>query len=199
MKTGLKVSDISGASPDMGEEEFAALVADYTVGQRGLIGEKVATRKHGVSRSARLHAPGPTDKDVALQLGISVGPIRKARRLRRDAHPGLVKAVEDGKLTLHSANQIAQDFPKAEQTAVAAKVIEASKGRARNTPVADVLRGKRIRRQPRPERQLANAIAMLSPPLDGIDIAMDRGAAMDDAMRLELAGYRTRISRMIKR
>lgn len=67
-----------------------------------------ATVRRGDNAAWRHHGRTPnlgfkTIVEAAQEAGVSTGAVDQAKAIRRDAAPEVVKAVEAGRLTLHSA------------------------------------------------------------------------------------------------
>lgn len=78
---------------------------------------------------------GVSSGEAATEAGVERNSVAIAKRIRREGAPAVVAAVEAGRLTLHSARQIVKAVARENQPEAVAQVIEASKGKARNTPV----------------------------------------------------------------
>jgi hypothetical protein len=74
-----------------------------------MVAAKIANMPHGgdrVSEQARNYTLAPvTDAQAAAALNVSVDSVRKAKKLRREAPPEVIKAVEDGKLPINAAKK----------------------------------------------------------------------------------------------
>jgi ParB-like chromosome segregation protein Spo0J len=119
---------------------FAAKRANATRADAGRLAHK--------NGNAELRVAGVvTAEEAAREVGVDASRVREAKRVRRDASPVVVRAVEAGKLTLHSAAEISRSVPVEEQPAAVERVVEAAKGKSRNSP-ASVLQTKPARRPP---------------------------------------------------
>lgn len=87
-----------------------------TTSQKGMVGARVAVRKPGQRKQTDSsnpeysgfegqHAP-PTQPALAKELGISDSTIQTARRVIRSGNEGLVRAVDQGKVTVETAARI---------------------------------------------------------------------------------------------
>lgn len=114
----------------------------YSESQRAMYVEATANLQNGQkSVQVKLNQHAVTLEQAATSVGVSRSAVIAARRVRKEGAPEVVEAVQGGRLTLHAAKKIIAAVPKDEQPAVVERVVEASKGRARNTPVAKVLGG----------------------------------------------------------
>lgn len=105
--------------------------------QRAMVAAKIATRPHGVSRvkqspSTNLQMVQPTVEDAAKLLNVSGSGVHAAKRVRARAAAEVVKAVEDGEISIHLAEKVI-DLPKAEQVA-AVKREQLFKGKRNHRP-----------------------------------------------------------------
>lgn len=149
------------------------------------------------------HAPISV-RQAATEAGVAQSAVSKAKKVREIGAPEVFDAVKRGSLTLHAAEQIVDAVPMAEQSATVERVIEASKGKARHTPVAKVLGTdgdpRRDRAMPKPaHEQFARAVQSMEVLVDVI--AKNADAALHDARRkgfLEsLRHIRTALTRAI--
>lgn len=144
-----------------------------------------------------------TGKQAGREVGVGESYVIAAKKVMRDGAPEVVASVRAGTLTLHAANKIVDALPKEEQPAAVAKVVEASVGKSRHTPVAKVLAGvdgRRDRSAPKPgHEQFARAVQSMEVLADVITANAD--AAASDARRralLEsLRHIRTTLTRVI--
>lgn len=103
----------------------------YTASQRSIYAAAVASRDRG--RNWESNSPTsvnntPTIKQAARAHGISQSMVIDAKKVRRDAIPTVVAAVERGDLTVHGAVQVAR-APREEQPARLDAVLTKPKGR----------------------------------------------------------------------
>ena len=205
-------------SPDQDAESLSyslnILRTHYTPSQRAMFAAKrvTATRADGgairesrKTPSLNLEKVAPvTVRQASREAGVSAALISQASALHRAAGPEVVAAVEAGRITLHSAQQIVEAVPKDEQSATVDKVIAANTGKARQTPTAKVLGTtpgfKRSPKKPllwRIERgldQLDNAIDVLT---DAITEGTRVGHAGVPAWIRHLAESRSRMTKII--
>lgn len=114
----------------------------YDPSQRAMIGDRRATAKEGrPDTKLRINTefPQTTVKQAAREVGVSPSYISKARQVREHGAPEVVQAVEKGALTLNAARHIVVNVSKEEQPAAVAKVVEATKGLTRHTPVGRIV------------------------------------------------------------
>lgn len=198
-------------SPDQDAEAISralnVLRTHYTPSQRAIFAAERATPlKRGQTKSQmqkNLHPGIVTVWDAADEVGVHHTAVSQAQKVRREGAPEVADAVKRGKLTLHAAEQIVASVPKDEQPSAVAKVIEASRGKARHTPVAAVLDNvdrRKDRAIPKPvHEQFARAVQMLDVACE--IIAKHADAATQDARRQEfletLRHARTTITRTI--
>lgn len=183
----------------------------YTHGQRAMFAAERAnmTQAHGASlratnTSGKFVVDGLVSREqAATEAGVAPVMVSKANRVRRSGAPEVIEAVKAGRITLHAATQLVEAVPVRDQPDAVRKVIEASKGKARNTPVAAVISGgdsRKDRAAPKPaHEQFARAVQMLDVAAEIFEKHAD--AASLDARRKEfldtLRKARTVISRTI--
>lgn len=181
----------------------------YTISQRAMFAaERVTmTRAHGAAirdgTLSQLQQGLVSREDAAREAGVNKITVSKAKRVQRDGSAAVVAAVKAGKLTLHAATQITETVPRDEQPAAVRRVIEANKGKPRNTPIASILTGVDVRKDrsiPKPaHEQFARAVQMVDVAADIFEKHAD--AASMDARRKEfldtLRRARTVLSRTI--
>lgn len=88
--------------------------------QRAMIAAHIATARKGgqASRMAGSdHSPATTVKAAAKKMKVGATTVKAAKAVQAKGVPELVKAVEDGTLTVGAAAEVAK-LPKAEQTEV---------------------------------------------------------------------------------
>lgn len=160
-------------------------------------------RDRGISGKNTEDRQVVTTHEAAHEAGVSQSSVSKAKHVKDVGAPEVTDAVKRGRLTLHAATQIVNVVPKDEQPAAVAKVIEASKGKTRHTPVAAALDGTDVRKdraQPKPvHEQFARAVQMMDVACE--IIAKHADAASQDARRKDfldtLRHARTTITRTI--
>ena len=184
----------------------------YTPSQRAMYAASrvTATRAHGPGfrdRNWVINDPDApvSSAQVAKEVGVGKGYVKKARRLMREAAPEVIDAVKTGALTLHAAGEIADAVPRSEQPAIVERVVEASKDKARKTPTATILNGgedvRKHRAQPaKPDEQFRRSISMLEV---AVDVLMTNAPMVKrDFKRAEwletLSDSRTTITHIIK-
>lgn len=191
----------------------------YTPSERAMFGADMATgtrldsikyarssqnvnTKFGVQDAQSRHVWA---KDAAKSVGVSTSAIISAKMVKRDGAPEVAEAVRSGGLTLHAAEQIVKTVPKPEQPQAVAKVIDANKGKARNSPIARVLQPsgdpRRDRPAPKPSHeQFARAVQSMDVLAEILTANVE--AANGDARRrafLEtLSHIRTTLTRVIR-
>lgn len=142
-----------------------------------------------------------TTRGAAREAGVAQSAVVNAKRVRRDGAPEVVAAVKAGRLTLHAATEIINLVPKDEQPAIVEQVIEASKGKARHTPVSKILTGanplkRRFISKPAPE-QFARAVQMMDVAVEIITATSH--AAENDVRRKEFLDTLRHVRRSISR
>lgn len=176
----------------------------YTASQRAMFAaERVNATKGDNKRDIHKNGDVVTAGEAARDVGVHVNAVQEAKRVRRVGAPEVADAVKRGRLTLHAASQIVDEVSVAKQPAAVERVVEASKGKSRHTPVASVLKGvdrRRDRAVPKPvHEQFARAVQMIDVASE--IIAKHADAAANDARRKEflesLREARTTITRTI--
>lgn len=181
----------------------------YSPSQRAMYAapRATATRADGATvrdRTIDKNAQGPvTAAEAAMEVGVSPTAVKDARRVIREGAPEVAQAVRAGSLTLHAAGEIVARVPKAQQAEITERVVAASIGKARHTPIAKVLEGidpRRDRAIPNPKHeQFALAVQKLEVGAELITKLIDAGS--QDVRRREflttLREVRTAISRAI--
>jgi len=165
----------------------------YTKSQRAILAAKRATQTRGGDRRSNSTSRdwSPTVASAAKEVGVSPAYVSRAKVVIATAEPEIVRAVEDGRLTLKAAQRIADEVPAERR---AQEVAKATPKRI----VAPFATGRRFRGSPRrpPEEVLRNCIVSLDETLNSLDRIAgeigDRAAARD-----QLAKLRTRLSRLI--
>lgn len=197
----------SDQDPEAVSRSLNILRTHYTPSQRAMYAAKRATatkaeggrRKHG-STSPNL-VMQKTASEAARESGVAESAVIQAKAIRRAAAPEVVAAVEAGKLTLHAAEQIVKHAPATEQAAATAKVIEASKGKARQTPVSALGRSLGIKRSPkRPaEWRAERAFDQLDNALDAIEgLFAEAGRGVAGAWLDKVAAARGRLAAILR-
>jgi len=89
--------------------------------QRSLIADKIAGLPRGV-RSDRVDTSidVSTQDQAATMMNVSVPSVQRARQVNTKGTPDLVKMVEDGKVAVSTASEVAQ-LPKEQQNEIVAK------------------------------------------------------------------------------
>lgn len=118
----------------------------YTPSQRAMFADSVANATKSDGPAGRWanspiyratdtspDTPVVTKEQAAKMFGINSTTVKQARRVRRDAEPEVVAAVEAGHLTLHSAEKISREVPRDRQASVVEQIKSETKGK-RNTP-----------------------------------------------------------------
>lgn len=179
----------------------------YAPSQRAMFGAARANATKG-DRTTPGHIRKNTDvvsvEQAAREVGVSQSYISKARQVMSDGTPEVVDAVKAGTLTLHAARNIVTEFPKDEQPAAVAKVITASKGLARQTPVGRIVPNVDVRLNraapKKPHEQFTRSIQLVE---EGARVCLTNAPhVLDSAERDEwvraLTDARTAISRTLK-
>jgi hypothetical protein len=128
-------------SPDQDATSLAKsqnfLRSHYKSGQRAMYAAKLATLKLGDVRSQRAvtELRQRSGSEAAQALNVSRDLVVAAKQIRREADPAVVQAVEDGKLTLHAAEQIVKHIPKEAQAMKVMQVVADSAGLPMCRPV----------------------------------------------------------------
>lgn len=198
-------------APDQDAEAISRalniLRTHYTPSQRAMFAAERANATRATGRQRRLIGELPDQKttvaEAARESAINESSVQIAKKIKREAAPEITDAIKSGKLTLHAGEQIMQAVAKPEQAAAVAKVIEANRGKARNTPVAKTLNGtdgRRDRAMPKPgQEQFSRAIRMLDVACE--IIAKQVATAAKDARRKDftetLKHCRTTLTRAI--
>ena len=117
---------MSAASPGMPDADFLELIrTHYTVGQRANYAAQIATRgpgEHGSNPSNDGFPKGEpntglTEPEAAKRFGVSALSVQRAKRVRRNAVPEVVAALEHGAITLNRAETISK-APTTQQAAI---------------------------------------------------------------------------------
>lgn len=93
-----------------------------TTTQRADIADEIANLSHGgdrVSEQARNSTLAPVSQAQAAEaLKVSVDSVKKARKIKREAAPEIIKAVKEGKMSLNAAKKT---IPEKQKKAIPAK------------------------------------------------------------------------------
>ena len=155
-----KVIDLSGQDPEQLSYSLNILRTHYTTGQRAMFAARRANLAPRQKKSdlaiARSEKP-VTQAEAAGEAAVHISDVAAAKRIRREAAPEVVAAVEAGRLTLHSAKKIVASLPLTEQPAAVESVVRAARGKKRQTPVSALakLAGTPKRTNASPFRSLA--------------------------------------------
>lgn len=145
-----------GADPATHAVALNLLRTHYTISQRSMYAAAIANAPHGyglkpVPLINKFGDQYVTTAAAAKAVGVSVGVVTAAKRIRREGIPEVAAAVERGALTVHAATTIIESVPKPEQGAALARAVNAPKARdgrrIGTTKIAPELR----RRQQRPK------------------------------------------------
>ena len=114
--------------------------------QRAMVAAAIATLERG-ERADRSIDPSVTQEQAASMLNVSVPSVKRARQVRDDGAPELVQAVEQGRVSVSAAADVAT-LPKPAQAQIVAR------GEAEILQAAKAIRTKRVeaRRADRVER-----------------------------------------------
>lgn len=165
----------------------------YTAAQCAAFVSKLATltsadagRIYGGPTVNLQEAPssGLTVAQAAALGGVSPSLVAQAKRVRRDGDPEVIAAVERGDLTLHAAKTIIAATPKAEQSAVVARVVEENRGN-RNLRTAKILgKPSQTNRHPllhgRHRAKTADIIERATHTLEGVALAFGDLEGLDE-------------------
>ena len=102
----------------------------YTASQRAMFAARMANATSADGSAIRQATPGKfaggkiiTNDQAAKRVDVSPRVVRQAKQIIREAAPEVIKAVEAGQLSIHTACIIAENVPKPEQAkAVIAKL-----------------------------------------------------------------------------
>jgi DNA-binding transcriptional regulator YdaS (Cro superfamily) len=72
-------------------------------GQRSMVGDRVAGYSWGGDRTSSGKVTACSQSEAAKLLNVSESSVRKARKVRKKATPKVIKAAEDGDVSLHKA------------------------------------------------------------------------------------------------
>lgn len=179
----------------------------YTPSQRAIFAAERATAKVGRqwSKSPNLENNEPvTVRQAADEAGVAPSSVSRAREIARKAAPEVTAAIKAGDLTIHAAGQIAESVPVEKQPAVVAKVVEQSRGKARQSPVGRVIEGVDVRANrpvpKKPREQFARALQLV---VEGAHVCLTNAPYVLDsdereAWRRELAEARANLTRILK-
>jgi ParB-like chromosome segregation protein Spo0J len=140
-----------------------------TNSQRAMVAAKLANLKDGQTKvGAQICAP-VSQEDAAEKLKVSRRSVQSATKVKDDAIPEVIQAVERGDVTVSAAAEIAE-LPKADQRKVVAKGKTAIKTKAKKLRVNKQKRppvgGAKLSRRFRPWRgQKRRALQMIVIPL----------------------------------
>jgi len=145
-----RVIDLSGQDPEQVSYSLNILRTHYTSGQRAMFAARRAKllkgyRKPDISQKGEV----VTQARAAQEAGVSVSKIAAAKRIRREGAPEVTAAVEAGRLSLHSAEEIVTSVPIQEQPAIVDRVIKAAQGKRKQTPAKVLGKTKGFNRSPR--------------------------------------------------
>ena len=144
----------------------------YSASQRAMFAAKMATWKKewgakGKSIIGKFADDNKTTPEAAKEAGVSTRVVTEAKQIIRDGAPEVMKAVEAGTLSVHSAKQIVDSVPKADQAEAVKKKLAGPRlqdgrfyvrhkapPRARRLPLGD--------RMDRCLDQLENAVELLA-------------------------------------
>lgn len=134
---------VTTIADDASPQEYATalniLRTHYTTGQRAAFAERIATatkadgRRIADAASGNSHMLPVGQREAARAFAVEPSAVSMARKIRRNAAPEVIGAVEAGRLTLHAAEQITTKVPHERQAQVVEQVIREAKGK-RNTP-----------------------------------------------------------------
>lgn len=82
-----------------------------------MVAESLANMRVGGKEANSANLQNCSQEQAAKKLNVSPGSVATARKVKQKAEPEVRKAVEDGKLSLNAAAQIA-DLPKEQQKKV---------------------------------------------------------------------------------
>lgn len=86
----------------------------YTPAQRAIYAARLVQRPQGGQpKGGHDHLP-PTASDLARAVGVDRTTVLKARAILKKAHPEVVRAIEQGAITLRTAGQVVK-MPRAKQ------------------------------------------------------------------------------------
>jgi hypothetical protein len=162
-----------------------SLRTHYTVGQLAMH----AAERTNLSRGRPVNNPaiaGITERQAAGECGIQQSSVSMAKVVKRDGAPEVTEAVKAGSLTLHAAKQIVKAVPKPKQAEAVRKVIEASKGKAKQTSAAVVIgsqAGKRVQSAPPISRQWNELLNQAEFAADNLEASADRAAEHEQAKK----------------
>jgi hypothetical protein len=111
--------------------------------QRAMVAAKIATARQGRPAAAGDKAPAPTQKQAAAKMKVSEATVKIAKAVKKKGSAELVKAVEQGEVSLNAAAELAK-LPKEKQD----EVVKAGPAEAKK--VAAELRDKPATTRPMP-------------------------------------------------
>jgi ParB-like chromosome segregation protein Spo0J len=101
-----------------------------TISQRAMVAAKLANLKDGQTKAGTQICVPVSQEDAAERLKVSQRSVQSATKVKDDAAPELIQAVERGDVTVSVAAEIAE-LPQAEQRKVVAKGPTAIKTKAK--------------------------------------------------------------------
>lgn len=139
----------------------------YSASQRAIFAAERATLVKGnvAAQVSKFGDQKVTIRQAADEAGVSPSAVSKARQIASTAAPEVTQAMKRGDLTIHAAGLIAESVPVSDQPAIVRRVVEASVGKTRNTPVAKIMEAVDVRMhraQPKkPLEQFTRSVQMV--------------------------------------
>lgn len=197
------------ADPETAATALNLLRTHYTTSQRAMFVSRLATIRRGTVSGTRPRSP---NSDISIPEAASLGgvapsAVSEAKRLRSEADPKVIRAVERGDLTLHAAGRIVASVPRDAQASTVERVVASRTPGKRNTSTAavlgvDVRKGRAMPPKPAVEalsrlfRQLTDSMEVLKQysdaPLPDWDTRRIWVRQLGDAMH-ELRRYKRRL------